>query len=43
MSSAEERVTLCDGKYAVIYNAGKLTAERHGEPWRDLCGDNLVY
>lgn len=38
-----ERITLCDGKYTVINDKGKLTALRYGEPWRDLTGDNLVY
>ena len=32
-----------DGKYTVINDNGKLTALRHGEPWQDLCGNNLVY
>ncbi len=34
-----------DGKYTVIYDTDQLpcfTALRHGEPWRDLTGDNLV-
>ncbi len=30
------------GKYEVIFDKGKLTALRWGEPWRDLTGDNLV-
>lgn len=38
-----ERVTVADGKYTVVIDGGKLTALRHGEPWRDLCGDNLIY
>lgn len=29
-------------KYTVINDNGKLTALRHGEHWRDLCGDNLI-
>lgn len=32
-----------DDKYAVIMeDDGKLRATRHGEPWRDCIGDNLV-
>lgn len=31
-----------DDKYTVIFEAGKLRAERHGEPWRDLVGDGMV-
>lgn len=38
-----ERVTVADGKYTVVIDGGKLTALRYGEPWRDLCGDNLIY
>ncbi len=33
-----ERVTVADGKYTVVIDGGKLTALRHGEPWRDLWG-----
>lgn len=38
-------VTVGRGKYTVINDKGKLTALRHGEPWREqnLIGDNLVY
>ena len=32
-----------DGKYAVISENGRQQALRHGEPWRDLTGDNLIY
>lgn len=38
-----ETITLADGKYTVTNDRGKLSATRHGEPWRDLTGDNLVY
>lgn len=31
------------GKYTVISENGRQQALRHGEPWRDLTGDNLVY
>lgn len=32
------------GKYTVEFDetTGKLSALRHGEPWRDLAGDGLV-
>lgn len=40
----KESITVSDGKYTVINDAGKLTALRNGEPWgRDLVGDNLIY
>lgn len=34
-----------DGKYTVIFDekTGKMEALRHGEPWQDLSGNNLVY
>jgi hypothetical protein len=34
-----------DGKYTVIFDekTGNMEALRHGEPWQDLCGNNLVY
>lgn len=35
--------TFDGGKYTVIQEPGKMTALRHGEPWRDLTGDNLIY
>lgn len=36
-------VAVGDGKYTVIQDAtGKTYALRHGEPWRDCVGDNLV-
>lgn len=38
-----ERIDLNDGKYSVINDDGRLTALRHGEPWRNLSGDNLIY
>lgn len=42
--ATEERFDLYDGKYTVVYDGkGGLRALRHGEPWRDLCGDNLAY
>lgn len=37
-------VTVGDGKYTVQQDAsGRLTALRYGEPWRDCCGDGLIY
>jgi hypothetical protein len=37
-------VTVGDGKYTVKQDAtGRLTALRYGEPWRDCCGDGLIY
>jgi hypothetical protein len=38
-------VTVGDGgKYTVTQDAtGRLTALRYGEPWRDCCGDGLIY
>lgn len=41
--NAEERVSVCDGKYTVVFGLGKLTALRYGEPWQDLTGNNLVH
>lgn len=43
---AEQRlnVSVDNGKYTVIMEAdGRLHALRHGEPWQDLTGNNLVY
>lgn len=34
---------LDNGKYIVTMEDNKVTATRHGEPWRDLTGDNLVF
>lgn len=37
-------VELADGKYTVIQtDEGRLIAFRHGEPWRDCVGDNLIF
>ena len=36
-------ITIYDGKYRVIMDDNnRLYALRYGEPWRDLCGDNLI-
>lgn len=40
------KIELSDGKYTVIDELGEgggFRALRHGEEWRDLAGDNLVY
>ncbi len=39
------RVDVDNGKYTVIIDnkTGGLSALRHGEKWRDCCGDNLIY
>ena len=37
-------VSVENGKYTIVQNAsGELYALRHGEKWRDLCGDGMVY
>lgn len=37
-------VTVSEGKYRVVQDEqGCMTALRYGEPWRDCCGDNLIY
>lgn len=35
-------VDVDNGKYTVVSDP-YLRALRHGQPWRDLTGDNLVY
>jgi hypothetical protein len=39
-----DKISLYDGKYEVIHNSNpyEFKALRYGEPWRDLCGDNLI-
>jgi hypothetical protein len=39
-----QRIDLDDGKYSVVLNEDifAFTALRHGEAWRNLCGDNLI-
>lgn len=34
--------TVGDGKYTIVFEDGKLSALRYGEPWRDLVGDGMV-
>ena len=36
-------VPLDNGKYCITMKDNKITETRHGEPWRDLTGDNLMY
>lgn len=38
-----KKMDFADGMYTVIYDNGKLTALRYGEPWQDLIGNKLVY
>jgi hypothetical protein len=41
---ADLQVSVSNGKYTVILKEnGGTEALRHGEPWRDCCGDNLIY
>lgn len=35
-------IILNDGKYEYNFADGKQTILRHGEPWRDETGDNLL-
>ncbi len=38
------RIELDGGKYTAIFeDNGQMKALRHGEPWRDITGDNLTY
>lgn len=38
------KYSFAHGKYTVEFeeSTGKITSLRHGEPWRDLQGDNLI-
>lgn len=42
--SSDFSIKLDDGKYELILKGNRMSALRHGEPWRDqdLIGDNLV-
>lgn len=43
MNEIEHDAIVCDGKYRVqFFKTGEFYALRHGEYWRDLCGDGLV-
>jgi hypothetical protein len=38
------RIDLMDGKYTYIrWDNGSSEVLRHGEKWRDVTGDNLIY
>lgn len=42
--SCEYYLDIADGKYTVYQEKnGTVKALRYGEPWRDLCGDNLIF
>lgn len=44
MADQRLNISVDNGKYTVIMEAdGRLHALRHGEPWQDLSGNNLVY
>ncbi len=41
---SELRIKLAGGKYElVVPDGGGMHALRHGEAWRDLTGDNLIF
>lgn len=41
---SEYFLDVADGKYSVYQERfGSIMALRYGEPWRGLCGDNLVF
>jgi hypothetical protein len=44
MDDYPTEITLCDGKYTVVYdfNTGRSECLRYGEQWRDLVGDKMV-
>jgi hypothetical protein len=43
MSKELLRVDIESGKYTIVRDAaGRLTALRYGEPWRDCCGDGMI-
>jgi hypothetical protein len=37
-----ENLTLCDGKYEFYRDDFALMCRRHGEPWREFCGDKAT-
>lgn len=39
----EMNLKLDNGKYEIIMKDNQILATRHGEWWRDLTGDNLIY
>lgn len=40
--SEAPHITVCDGKYTLVFDPTNMRALRYGEPWRDLIGDGLV-
>lgn len=36
-------LSLDNGKYVITAKENQIKATRHGEPWRDLTGDNLIF
>ena len=38
-----DKIVLADGKYTVTHQSGFINAQRYGEPWRDMTGDNLMF
>lgn len=43
VQTSESVVSLMDGKYTIIHDNGvNLRALRHGEPWREMCGDGMI-
>lgn len=41
----KQSISLDNGKYVITHDEekGTLTTTRHGEPWQDDTGDNLIY
>lgn len=37
------QLPLDNGKYVITVKDNTITATRHGEPWRDLTGDNIMF
>lgn len=35
-------VMVYDGKYRYVFDNDGARAYRHGDPWRDCCGDGLI-
>lgn len=42
MSKQEVHIDLEGGKYTYVFDGSRQYALRHGEEWRDLCGDKFV-
>lgn len=44
MSREIESISVYDDKYTLVWGPDTpLHALRYGEPWRDLCGDGMVF